>query len=203
MHKKTEWEERYCLPFGNMSKLAKKPVIIKEGVSININGQDVTVTGLKGNLSFSVPAGIKAEVKDGQIIVSQVKKNDKESRALFGLTRSILFNLVKGVSEGFESKLELTGVGFRAQASGDTLTLSLGFSHPVIVKGEPGITFNVSENIITISGIDKMLVGNTAANVRALRPPEPYKGKGIKYVGEHIRRKVGKAAKAVAGAGAK
>lgn len=186
-----------------MSKLAKKPVIIKEGVSININGQDVTVTGLKGNLSFSVPAGIRAEVKDEQIIVSQVKKNDKESRALFGLTRSILFNLVKGVSEGFESKLELTGVGFRAQASGDTLTLSLGFSHPVIVKGEPGITFAVNENIITISGIDKMLVGNTAANVRALRPPEPYKGKGIKYVGEHIRRKVGKAAKAVAGAGAK
>ncbi len=186
-----------------MSKLAKKPVIINKGVSVNINGQIVTVTGPKGNLSFSIPSGIKAEVNDEQIIVSQVKKNDKGSRALFGLTRSILFNLVKGVSEGFESKLELTGVGFRAQASGDTLTLSLGFSHPVIVKGEPGITFNVSENIITISGIDKMLVGNTAANVRAIRPPEPYKGKGIKYVGEHIRRKVGKAAKAVAGATAK
>ncbi len=185
-----------------MSKLAKKPITIKEGITVNISGQDVTVMGPKGNLSFHMPLGIKAEVENTQINVSQVKKNDKGSRALFGLTRSILFNLVKGVSEGFESKLELTGVGFRAQASEDTLTLSLGFTHPVVVKGDPGIAFAVSENIITISGIDKMLVGNTAAKVRAIRPPEPYKGKGIKYVGEHIRRKVGKAAKAVAGAGA-
>ena len=186
-----------------MSKIAKKPVIISQGVSVNVSGQDVTVTGPKGNLSFKVPFGIKAEVNDNQIVISQVKKNDRGTRALFGLTRSILANLVKGVLDGFESKLELTGVGFRAQASGDTLTLSLGFSHPVVVKGEPGIAFAVSENIITISGIDKMLVGNTAAKVRAIRPPEPYKGKGIKYVGEHIRRKVGKAAKAVAGVGAK
>ena len=186
-----------------MSKIAKKPVIISQGVSVNVSGQDVTVTGPKGNLSFKVPFGIKAEVNDNQIVISQVKKNDRGTRALFGLTRSILSNLVKGVLDGFESKLELTGVGFRAQASGDTLTLSLGFSHPVVVKGEPGIAFAVFENIITISGIDKMLVGNTAAKVRAIRPPEPYKGKGIKYVGEHIRRKVGKAAKAVAGVGAK
>ncbi|MBI3984877.1 MAG: 50S ribosomal protein L6 [Candidatus Levybacteria bacterium] len=185
-----------------MSKIAIKPVLINQGVTVSISGQDVTVNGPKGTLSFHVPNGIKAEVVDGQIIVTQSKKNDKGTRALFGLTRSLLLNLVKGVSEGFESKLELTGVGFRAQAAGDTLTLSLGFSHPVVVKGVAGITFSVAENIITVSGIDKALVGNTAANVRAIRPPEPYKGKGIKYVGEHIRRKVGKAAKAVAGVGA-
>ncbi|MBI2025761.1 MAG: 50S ribosomal protein L6 [Candidatus Levybacteria bacterium] len=186
-----------------MSKIAKKPITISSGISVEIKNQDVTVTGPKGNLSFSMPKGIKAEVSEGKIIVFQLKKNDKQTNALFGLTRSMLANLIKGVSEGFEQKLELTGVGFRAQSSGDTLTLSLGFSHPVIVKAEPGITFTVAENVITISGIDKMLVGNMAAKVRSLRPPEPYKGKGIKYVGEHIRRKVGKAAKAVAQASAK
>ena len=119
---------------------------------------------------------------------------------LFGLTRAMLNNLVKGVTEGFEKKLELSGVGYRAQAAGNALTLSLGFSHPVVVKVDQGITFTVEENIITISGIDKALVGDTAAKVRAIRPPEPYKGKGIKYVGERIRRKAGKAAKAVGGA---
>ena len=191
------------MPSGNMSKIAKKPIIIKEGITVNLSDQDVNVSGPKGNLSFRVPFGIKAEVLDGQIIISQDKKNDRGTRALFGLTRSMIANLVEGVSKGFESKLELTGVGFRAQASNDTLTLSLGFSHPVIIKAEPGITFAVNENIITVSGINKMLVGNTAAKIRAIRPPEPYKGKGIKYVGEYIRRKVGKAAKAVAGAGAK
>lgn len=186
-----------------MSKIAKKPIIIKEGITVNLAGQDVSVTGPKGNLSFTVPSGIKAEVLDGQIIISQDKKNNRGTRALFGLTRSMIANLVEGVSQGFESKLELVGVGFRAQAGGDTLTLSLGFSHPVIIKAEQGITFAVNENVITVSGINKMLVGNTAAKIRAIRPPEPYKGKGIKYVGEYIRRKVGKAAKAVAGAGAK
>lgn len=191
------------MPSGNMSKIAKKPIIIKEGVTVNLSGQDVNVSGPKGNLSFTVPSGIKAEVLEGQIIISQDKKNDRGTRALFGLTRSMIANLVEGVSQGFETKLELTGVGFRAQAGGDTLTLSLGFSHPVIIKAEQGITFAVNENIITIAGINKMLVGNTAAKIRAIRPPEPYKGKGIKYVGEHVRRKVGKAAKAVAGAGAK
>ncbi len=191
------------MPSGNMSKIAKKPIIIKEGITVNLSDQDVNVSGPKGNLSFRVPFGIKAEVLDGQIIISQDKKNDRGTRALFGLTRSMIANLVEGVSKGFESKLELVGVGFRAQASNDTLTLSLGFSHPVIIKAEPGITFAVNENIITVSGINKMLVGNTAAKIRAIRPPEPYKGKGIKYVGEYIRRKVGKAAKAVAGAGAK
>jgi large subunit ribosomal protein L6 len=183
-----------------MSKIAKKPVILKEGVNVVLEGNKARVSGPKGELSFVIPNGIKMEVIDKQIVVSQEKKNDSETNALFGLTRSILNNLVKGVSEGFEKKLELSGVGYRAQAAGNTLTLSLGFSHPVVVKVEQGITFAVNENVITISGIDKALVGNTAAKVRAIRPPEPYKGKGIKYVGERIRRKVGKAAKAVGGA---
>jgi len=183
-----------------MSKIAKKPVVVAQGVNVSITGQNVAVSGPKGQLSFTIPVGIKAEVKDGQILVTQVKKNDVETNALFGLTRAMLNNLVKGVSEGFVKKLELSGVGYRAQAAGNTLTLSVGFSHQVIIKADQRITFTVEENIITISGADKAMIGDVAAKVRAVRPPEPYKGKGIKYVGERIRRKAGKAAKAVGGA---
>ena len=195
-----DWEEKFSSLFGNMSKIAKIPVILKEGVSVVFEGQEAKVSGPKGNLSFVIPQGIKAEVKEGQIIVTQAKVNDKETNALFGLTRAMLANLVKGVTQGFEKKLELTGVGYRAQASGNTLTLSLGFSHPVVVKADEGINFTVVENIITIAGMNKVIIGDTAAKIRSLRPPEPYKGKGIKYVGERIRRKAGKAAKAVGGA---
>lgn len=184
-----------------MSKIAIKPIILKESVNFNTEKDRVLISGPKGNLFFDLPKGIKAEVNNGQIIVSQVKKNDETTRALFGLTRAILFNLVKGVSDGFEKKLELTGVGYRAQASGNTLTLSVGYSHPVIIKADDSIIFTVEENIITISGIDKEKIGDIAAKVRAIRPPEPYKGKGIKYVGERVRRKAGKAAKAIGGAG--
>jgi large subunit ribosomal protein L6 len=182
-----------------MSKIGKKPVIVNSGVNVNITGQNVAVSGPKGQLSFVVPTGIKAELTDGQIIISQVKKNEVETNALFGLTRAILNNLVKGVSEGFEKKLELSGVGYRAQASGNVLTLSVGFSHQVIIKADQSITFTVAENIITVAGSDKAMIGDVAAKIRAVRPPEPYKGKGIKYVGERIRRKAGKAAKAVGG----
>ena len=203
MQERKDWEERYSSRFGkNMSKIAKKPIILKENVTVSYDGSKAIVQGPKGSLFFNIPKGIKTEVKDNQIIVSQVKENDKETNALFGLTRSYLANLVEGVTDGFEKKLELTGVGYRAQASGNTLTLSVGYSHPVILKGE-GINFVVEENVITVSGIDKVLVGDMAAKVRSIRPPEPYKGKGIKYVGERIRRKAGKAAKAVGGAGAK
>lgn len=183
-----------------MSKIGKTPIIIKTGVDVKVENQNVNISGPKGSLSFKMPEGIKMEILNGKIIVGQVKENDKLTNALFGLTRAMLANLVEGVTDGFEKKLELAGVGYRAQASGDTLTLSLGFSHPVVVKGVQGITFTVAENIITVSGIDKELVGNTAAKIRSFRPPEPYKGKGIKYLGERIRRKAGKAAKAVAGA---
>lgn len=182
-----------------MSKIARKPIILKENVNVTVETDEVKVSGPKGNLSFKIPAGIKAEVKEGRIVVSQKKENNEETKPLFGLTRAMLNNLVKGVSEGFEKKLELSGVGYRAQASGNTLTLSLGFSHPVVIKAAEGINFTVSENVITVSGIDKVLVGDVAAKVRSIRPPEPYKGKGIKYVGERIRRKAGKAAKAVGG----
>jgi large subunit ribosomal protein L6 len=180
-----------------MSKIAKIPVIIKEGVTIAMNNRAMTVTGPKGSLSFAIPGGIEVKEEGGKMIISQKEKNDEKTKALFGLTRSLVFNMVEGVSSGFDKKLELAGVGYRAQASGDMLTLSLGFSHQVVVKGEKGITFSVAENVITVSGIDKGLVGNTAAQIRSLRPPEPYKGKGIKYQGERVRRKVGKAAKAV------
>lgn len=182
-----------------MSKIAKKPIILKENVSATVEGDSVKVTGPKGNLMFDLPEGIKVALENGQIIVTQAKANDEETKALFGLTRALINNLVKGVSEGFERKLELSGVGYRAQASENTLTLSLGFSHPVVIKTDESISFRVEENIITVSGIDKAKVGDVAAKVRKIRPPEPYKGKGIKYVGERIRRKAGKAAKAVGG----
>lgn len=182
-----------------MSKIAKKPIIIKEGVTLNNQNGSVTVTGPKGSLVFNVPSGVETEINEGKVFV-KAKSNNPQLKPMLGLTRAILANYVKGVSEGFERKLELTGVGYRAQSSGDTLTLSVGFSHPVIVKGNAGIAFSVEENVITISGIDKTLVGNTASKIRSIRPPEPYKGKGIKYVGERIRRKAGKAAKALTGA---
>ncbi len=198
-----ESEAKFSLPFGNMSKIGKMPVSIASGVNVVLENGVVNVTGPKGNLTFKIPNGIKVDISEGKVQIGQVKENDEQTRALFGLTRAMIANLIKGVSDGFERRLELTGVGYRAQASGDTLNLSLGFSHPVIIKGVQGITFSVAENIITVMGMDKVLVGDTAAKIRSMRPPEPYKGKGIKYVGEHVRRKVGKAAKAVAGAGAK
>ena len=182
-----------------MSKIGKQQIEIKEGISVAYEGREVKVTGPKGNMSFKVPVGINVKIEDGKIQVSQKKDQDPETRALFGLTRAIIANMVKGVSVGFEKKLELSGVGYRAQSSGDSLTLSLGFSHPVIVKAPQGISFSVAEGVITVSGINKDTVGNTAAEIRKLRPPEPYKGKGIKYVGEKIRRKAGKAAKAIGG----
>lgn len=186
-----------------MSKIAKIPVTIKEGVNITIDADKVKVSGPKGELNFVIPGGIEAKLEEGKIVIFQTKKNDEETKALFGLTRASIANMVKGVSEGFEKKLELSGVGYRAQADGSTLTLYVGFSHPVVVKYDD-INFSVSENVITVSGKDKTLVGDVAAKIRSIRPPEPYKGKGIKYQDEKIRRKAGKAAKALgAVAGAK
>ncbi len=185
-----------------MSKIAKKPIILTEGVNFTRTDNLVTVTGPKGSLTFRVPLGVDTEISEGKIFVKS-KNNTQELKAPLGLTRATIANLVTGVSQGFDRQLELSGVGYRAQAAGDTLTLSVGFSHQVIIKGEPGITFAVNENIITVSGADKVVVGNTASKIRSIRPPEPYKGKGIKYVGERIRRKAGKAAKALSGMGAK
>lgn len=180
-----------------MSKIGRLPIEIPEGVTVTVVDTMVTVNGSKGTLSFAIPTGITVIVADGKIIVGQHDATKEETKNLFGLTRANIANMVLGVSKGVEKKLELSGVGYRAQASGSELTLSVGFSHPVKMKAPPGITFTVADTTITVSGIDKALVGLLAAQIRAVRPPEPYKGKGIKYVGEYIRKKAGKAAKAV------
>lgn len=177
-----------------MSKIAKKPIEIQEGVTVSLDGRNVKVVGPKGELNFLLPNQVELKVENG---IANISYKDENANALGGLVRSILANMVKGVVSGFEKKLELSGVGYRAQAVDNSLTLSVGFSHPVKIIGDAGIHFSVEENIITVAGVDKALVGNTAAKIRSVRPPEPYKGKGIKYVGERIRRKVGKAAKAV------
>lgn len=179
-----------------MSKIGKQPIIVSEGVTVNVTSDVVKVSGPKGEDEFTVPSGISVALTDGKLVVSQTDNNPK-SGALFGLTRALLANMVRGVVSGFEKKLELSGVGYRAQVQGQDLVLSLGFSHPVKFTPPTGIAFSVGENVITVSGHDKALVGNTAATIRSVRPPEPYKGKGIKYVGERVRRKAGKAVKAV------
>lgn len=180
-----------------MSKLAKKPVILKEGVNVSFDQDIVKMSGPKGNLSFRIPEGIEVKSVEGRLTVSLKDKNNKELKPSLGLTRAMVANMVTGVSIGFEKRLELSGVGYRAQVAGQDLTISVGFSHPVKIKALPGLTFAVAENIITVSGADKDLVGNMAAKIRFIKPPEPYKGKGIKYQNEKIRRKVGKAAKAL------
>ncbi len=179
-----------------MSKIAKKPIEIQETATINVDGRNVKIAGPKGELNFMLPQDVEIKVSEGFANISY-KEKVEGANALGGLSRSIIANMVKGVVSGFEKKLELSGVGYRAQAADNLLTLSVGFSHPVKIAGGQGIHFSVDENIITVSGIDKGLVGDTAARIRSVRPPEPYKGKGIKYVGERVRRKVGKAAKAV------
>ncbi len=179
-----------------MSRIGKLPVIIAEGVAIALDGKEVKVTGPKGNLTFRIPMGIEVKQAENTLII---ERKDDSFSPMQGLTRAMVQNMVEGVSKGFEKKLELTGVGYRAQSSATDLSLSLGFSHQVKMKALPGITFSVAENVITIAGIDKSVVGDTAAKIRSIRPPEPYKGKGIAYVGERIRRKAGKAAKAVGG----
>lgn len=180
-----------------MSKLAKIPVNIQEGVNISFENDIIKVNGPKGNLSFRIPKGVDVREKDGRLIVSLKDRNNQELGPSLGLTRAVISNMVTGVSTGFEKQLELSGVGYRAQVAGSDLNISVGFSHPIKIAQIEGLNFSVAENIITVSGIDKDLVGNVSARIRAIRPPEPYKGKGIKYVQEKIRRKVGKAAKAL------
>jgi len=180
-----------------MSKIGKLPIQIKNGITVTIVDRHVNVKGSKGELEFTLPKGITASLDNDKLLVTQVDTNDKTYRALYGLSRAQLANLVKGVDVGFVKKLELSGVGYRAQMQGTDLMLSLGFSHQVKIKAKPGITLSVAENVINVSGADKSMVGEMAAEIRAIRPPEPYKGKGIKYAGEYIRRKAGKAAKAV------
>lgn len=180
-----------------MSRIGKKPIEVPKGVTVTIApGNLVTVKGPKGTLSRQLPPEMTITQEDG--VVRVVRPSDeKRHKALHGLTRSLLNNMVVGVSTGFQKVLEINGVGYRAQKTGRDLTMSLGFSHPVVVKAPEGIELNVGErNTIIVAGADKQLVGEVAANIRRLRPPEPYKGKGIKYADEVIRRKAGKAGKA-------
>jgi large subunit ribosomal protein L6 len=180
-----------------MSKLAKKPVNVLEGVNVSFDQNVIKANGPKGNLSFRIPEGIEVKLAEGHLMVSLKDKNNKDLKPSLGLTRAMVSNMITGVAKGFEKKLEVSGVGYRAQVDGRDLTISVGFSHPVKIAGIDGLSFAVNENIITISGADKDLVGNMAAKIRFIKPPEPYKGKGIKYQNEKIRRKVGKAAKAL------
>ncbi|KKU09327.1 MAG: 50S ribosomal protein L6 [Candidatus Woesebacteria bacterium GW2011_GWB1_45_5] len=178
-----------------MSKIGRQPIKIPAGVTVEISGQTVKVTGPKGNTERHMARGVSAEVKEGEILIS-VKGSSKSMMSVFGTTRALIANDVKGVSEGWSRQLELVGTGFRAETAGSTLTLTVGYSHPVKIEAPEKITFKVEKMIVTVDGIDKETVGQVAANIRGVRPPEPYKGKGIKYVDEIIRRKPGKAAAA-------
>ncbi len=179
-----------------MSKIGKMPISFATSVTVSIQANTIQIAGPKGNATFVLPDGISAEISDNVISLSAQNVNDRKVRAVYGLTRANLANIIKGLDTGFEKKLELVGVGYRAQMQGADLVLSLGFSHPVRFSPLPGLTLSVVDNAVLVSGSDKVLVGQMAAKIRAVRPPEPYKGKGIKYAGEKIRRKAGKAAKA-------
>ncbi|MPY82307.1 MAG: 50S ribosomal protein L6 [Actinophytocola sp.] len=179
-----------------MSRIGKDPITVPSGVDVTIDGQHVTVKGPKGTLEHTVVEPITIERdEDGSLLVKR-PDDERESRSLHGLTRTLVNNLVVGVTEGYEKKLEIHGVGYRVQAKGSDLEFALGYSHPVKVEAPDGITFTVeSPTRFSVSGIDKQKVGETAAVIRKLRRPDPYKGKGLRYEGERIRRKVGKTGK--------
>jgi large subunit ribosomal protein L6 len=176
-----------------MSRVGKQPIEIAAGVDIQIDGDTVTVKGPKGELSREFRSEIEIGKQDNHIIVAP-KVITNESRALWGLSRTLLANMIQGVSQGYEKKLEIEGVGYRAAIEGDSLALQVGFSHPVKVKTPQNMAVSVEKNVITIGGIDKEQVGQFAAQIRKVKPPEPYKGKGIRYEGEVVRRKLGKKA---------
>jgi large subunit ribosomal protein L6 len=178
-----------------MSRIGRMPVAIPGGVDVTINGREVVVKGPKGSLSTQIAAPIEVAQADGSITVTR-PSDEGEIRALHGLSRSLIANMVTGVTEGYRKTLEIVGVGYRVQAKGQDLEFALGFSHPVPVRAPEGITFRVeTPTRFVVEGIDKQQVGEVAANIRKLRKPDPYKGKGVRYQGEQIRRKVGKAGK--------
>lgn len=181
-----------------MSRVGKKPLQIPSGVTLTVTGQEVRVKGPKGELTFTLHPSVSAAVVDGTLGVTVKDPENVEDRALWGLSRRLIENMVVGVTQGYEKKLEINGIGFKAALAGQNLKLEVGFSHDVDFAIPAGIKVTVEKNIISVSGIDKQLVGEIAANIRAIKKPEPYKGKGIKYVDETIRRKAGKAAKAAA-----
>lgn len=179
-----------------MSRVGQAPIRIPDGVRVSVVGSVITVNGSRGELQRSIPEGISVEDVEGEVRVARAN-DTREVRALHGLIRSLIANMVTGVTEGYEKRLEIQGVGYRAAKQGTDLEVQVGFSHPVRKPAPDGIEFEVpTPTRITVKGIDKELVGQVAAEVRAIRKPEPYKGKGIRYEGEHVRRKAGKAAKA-------
>jgi large subunit ribosomal protein L6 len=179
-----------------MSRIGKKPVAIPAGVKVEVKDGKVLVEGPKGKLDFDIPWQVEVRVKENQVFVSR-RQDTKAMRALHGLTRALINNMMKGVSEGYGKDLEIIGVGFKAQVQGDLLNMQLGFSHPVNFPIPAGIKIETPKPTqILIRGIDKEKVGETAAEIRAICPPEPYKGKGIRYVGEYVKKKIGKAAAA-------
>ena len=178
-----------------MSRIGKKPIVVPEKVDVTVEGLSVTIKGPKGELRRTLPTGVTVSHQDNAIVIAPVNEKRK-SRERHGLSRSLVANMVEGVTKGYTRNLEIVGVGSRAQVKGRNLVVSAGYSHPVEVTPPEGITFKVESNTkVTVSGADKELVGNEAAKIRAIRPPEPYKGKGIKFEGEHIIRKAGKSGK--------
>jgi len=179
-----------------MSRIGKQPVEVPTGVTVEIKDGVIMIKGPKGELSQELHELVKVDVKDNVITVTRVN-DSKESRSLHGLTRTLIANMVEGVTKGFEKKLEIVGIGYKAQAKGSKITLNIGYSHPIEYIAPKGIEIKMDEekkNVIVVSGINKQVVGEAAAKIRSYRKPEPYKGKGIKYIDEHIRRKAGKAA---------
>ncbi|MEI8231585.1 MAG: 50S ribosomal protein L6 [Actinomycetes bacterium] len=178
-----------------MSRIGKMPIPVPAGVEVKIDGQVVDVKGPKGTLSHSVPSPITIVLDDGNIIVTR-PDDERNSRSLHGLTRTLIANNIEGVTKGFTKGLEIVGTGYRVTVKGSGIEFALGYSHPILVEPPPGITFQVDGNTkITVVGIDKQAVGEVAANLRKLRKPEPYKGKGVRYAGEVVRRKAGKSGK--------
>lgn len=189
----------------NMSRIGKQPVIIPSGVTVEIKENTVTVKGPKGELKQTFHPTLTITMEDNKIIVAR-KGNEKQAKALHGLTRNLLVNMVEGVTKGYEKKMEIIGVGFKAQVNKNKITLSLGFSHPVEYTAPAGTEFKLNEEnkgIVTITNIDKQIIGEVAAKLRSFKKPEPYKGKGIRYLGERIVKKAGKAAATAGAAGAK
>ncbi|QZZ19215.1 50S ribosomal protein L6 [Leptothermofonsia sichuanensis E412] len=178
-----------------MSRIGKRPIIIPNKVTVTIDGQSVMVKGPKGELSRVLPDEVVVS-QEGETILVTRRDESRTARQRHGLCRTLVANMVEGVSQGFQKRLEIQGVGYRAQVQGKNLTLNMGYSHPVQFEPPEGVQFAVENNVnVIVSGIDKEEVGNTAARIRAVRPPEPYKGKGIRYAGELVRRKAGKAGK--------
>ena len=182
-----------------MSRIGKKPIEIPQGVEVKVDSNLVVVKGPKGELKEQIHPLVKIEGKENEVIVSVKNPEEKEQRSLWGLFRTLINNMVQGVTNGFTKQLEINGIGFKALVSGDKLVLNVGFSHPVEYSIPKDIQITVEKNIVTISGNSKQKVGQVAAEIRAIKKPEPYKGKGIKYVDEVIRRKAGKVVKGVEG----